>query len=347
MLKGLARSQRAGLQFRCQIDQHPRHPEHKGWLRMRRCTCPAGPLPPLDQLAARLTREFGAPSSPTRAERPSGTGPDRRHGHPPRHGGDGPAQARRLPEAGRARPSDRDGGGVGPDLGRRRHRRGVGRRRNQRDGADHKSWRGTDVASIEKRLPCSTATRPPARWPVPSARTFPVHRLVGEKRTKRRWTSSTRRTPCPTSRGTSATTSACITARVWITTTQWRSVRSRGSLPTTAGRRTGSGGPDDGETEARAAVIGAGPAGFASAYFSGPERFPVTVFEKPTPRRGRESTSIPQFRLPAGGHRKGHPVHRGSRGEFRFGASDRFDVPASRAGVQYVLIAVGADRAIA
>jgi putative selenate reductase len=94
----------------------------------------------------------------------------------------------------------------------------------------------------------------------------------------------------------------------------------------------------------RVAVIGAGPAGLAAAFFLAKAGCQVTVFEKNRSAGGVVGSVLPGFRIPAAALRRDIRTIRSLGVDFRFGAAREFSVQALKAeGFKYLFIAVGAE----
>ena len=98
-------------------------------------------------------------------------------------------------------------------------------------------------------------------------------------------------------------------------------------------------------SDKRVAVVGAGPAGLASALFLARAGFSVTVFEKEKNAGGIVKNVIPQFRLPEGVIQQDidfvadHGVH------FEFGCAPDLTVQTLKAGgFAYVILGIGAEK---
>ncbi len=91
----------------------------------------------------------------------------------------------------------------------------------------------------------------------------------------------------------------------------------------------------------KAAVIGAGPAGLACAYWLAREGVPVTVFEKADSPGGVPANVIPRFRIPRKDIERDIERIRSMGVEFRFGSAVR-DLPSLRAeGYSSVFVGAG------
>ncbi len=92
------------------------------------------------------------------------------------------------------------------------------------------------------------------------------------------------------------------------------------------------------------AVIGAGPAGLAAAYFLARNGFSVTVFEKETQAGGVVQHGIPDFRLPQYAIERDVELIKRHGVQFKFGVSDVSVSALKKEGFKYVFIAIGAGK---
>jgi putative selenate reductase len=96
--------------------------------------------------------------------------------------------------------------------------------------------------------------------------------------------------------------------------------------------------------DAGVAVIGAGPAGLAAAYFLARTGFRVTVFEKQEQAGGIVTHVLPDYRLPKSAveHDISFIMKQGV--SFKFGVRPRFSIDEMRKeGYKYIFIAIGAE----
>jgi len=102
----------------------------------------------------------------------------------------------------------------------------------------------------------------------------------------------------------------------------------------------------DGKHMKRAAVVGAGPAGLAAAYFLARAGFSVTVFEREADAGGVVRNIIPHFRLPLSAVEKDVEFISALGAEFRFNAEkEQVTIEQLRgAGFSAVFYAVGAEK---
>jgi len=103
--------------------------------------------------------------------------------------------------------------------------------------------------------------------------------------------------------------------------------------------------PPERRKEARAAVVGAGPAGLAAAYFLAREGFAVTVFEKHGSAGGVVRHVIPHFRLPVEAIERDVEFIRAHGVEFHFNCDPTpgRDELLSR-GFTYIFLGIGAGK---
>ncbi|PID59120.1 putative selenate reductase subunit YgfK [candidate division KSB3 bacterium] len=94
----------------------------------------------------------------------------------------------------------------------------------------------------------------------------------------------------------------------------------------------------------KAAVIGAGPAGLATSYFLGLAGFDVTVFERAQSAGGVVTNVLPSFRLPAEAVQQDIDFIREHGVQFCFGVSEEFSIQALKdQGFRYIFIGIGAQ----
>ena len=94
----------------------------------------------------------------------------------------------------------------------------------------------------------------------------------------------------------------------------------------------------------KAAVIGAGPAGLAGAYFLRKGGREVTVFEREESPGGVIAHTLPSFRMPLDQIEKDMDFIRMHGVEFRFGVSDMTVEKLRGEGYDKILVAIGAER---
>ena len=93
----------------------------------------------------------------------------------------------------------------------------------------------------------------------------------------------------------------------------------------------------------KAAVIGAGPAGLASAYFLAREGFDVTVFDKSDKIGGTVTHTIPGFRMPQEAIQNDIELIKKMGVKFQFGCKEKIDVAdLKKQGFKYINLAIGA-----
>ena len=96
----------------------------------------------------------------------------------------------------------------------------------------------------------------------------------------------------------------------------------------------------------KCAVVGAGPAGLAAAYFLGRAGCPVTLFEKEEHPGGVPRYVIPGFRISEEAIDKDIAIALSMGGEYLTGAPAPDGAELKRRGYAYVLLACGADRPV-
>ncbi len=92
-----------------------------------------------------------------------------------------------------------------------------------------------------------------------------------------------------------------------------------------------------------AAVIGAGPAGLAAAYFLSRAGFKTTVFEREKRAGGVVANIIPEFRIPLSAVDKDVDFIKEMGAEFVFGA-EKTVTELKNAGYDYVFVSIGAEK---
>jgi len=94
----------------------------------------------------------------------------------------------------------------------------------------------------------------------------------------------------------------------------------------------------------KAAVVGAGPAGLAAAYFLARAGFKVAVFEKNRSAGGVVENILPRFRIPEAAIRRDIRTIESMGVDFNFGTAERFSIQTLRGeGFKYIFIAIGAE----
>ena len=96
--------------------------------------------------------------------------------------------------------------------------------------------------------------------------------------------------------------------------------------------------------DTKVAVIGAGPAGLAVAYFLAKSGFRVTVFEKQDSPGGVISHTLPYFRIPGAAVKKDISGIQALEVDFKFGVSAEFSInDMHKEGFTYIFIGIGAE----
>jgi putative selenate reductase len=96
--------------------------------------------------------------------------------------------------------------------------------------------------------------------------------------------------------------------------------------------------------DTKVAVIGAGPAGLAVAYFLAKSGFRVTVFEKQGSPGGVISHTLPYFRIPGAAVKKDISGIKTLGVDFKFGVSAEFSInDMHKEGFTYIFIGIGAE----
>jgi putative selenate reductase len=96
--------------------------------------------------------------------------------------------------------------------------------------------------------------------------------------------------------------------------------------------------------DTKVAVIGAGPAGLAVAYFLAKSGFRVTVFEKQDSPGGVITYVLPYFRIPGSAIEKDISNIKALGVNFRFGVSEEFSInDMNKEGYKYIFVGIGAE----
>ncbi len=107
---------------------------------------------------------------------------------------------------------------------------------------------------------------------------------------------------------------------------------------------TGSLKPVDVKASAKAAVIGAGPAGMSFAWFLRRNGMDVTVFESREAAGGTVTHIIPDFRIPGKTIEADYEMIRKAGVDFRFGVDPDFSLESLRKEYNYVFLGMGASK---
>ncbi|MFA6596534.1 MAG: putative selenate reductase subunit YgfK [Ignavibacteriaceae bacterium] len=97
--------------------------------------------------------------------------------------------------------------------------------------------------------------------------------------------------------------------------------------------------------ESKAAVVGAGPAGLACAFFLAKAGLDVTIFEKSTRAGGTVQNVIPDFRLPQTAIDADIEFIKKHGVKFQFGTDEKFSIEKLKAeGYKYIFVGIGATK---
>lgn len=100
------------------------------------------------------------------------------------------------------------------------------------------------------------------------------------------------------------------------------------------------------DSNASAAIIGAGPAGLAAGYFLAKAGFDVTIYDRAAEAGGTVRNVIPEFRLPQSAIEKDIEFIKLHGVKFSLGYKDALSVEALKnKGYKYVFVAIGAGKA--
>ncbi|TVQ40851.1 MAG: putative selenate reductase subunit YgfK [Spirochaetaceae bacterium] len=216
------------------------------------------------------------------------------------------------------------------------------------DRTAHKSFRGNDEVRIQGKLPVYDCYQAPCVTACPIGQHVPEYiRLVGEERYAEALELIYERNALPAITGhicdhqcqyacTRLDYEGCLNIReLKKIAVEHGSDEHRAAWRAPAVTR-GS----------RCAVIGAGPAGLAAAYFLAREGFAVTVFERERNAGGVVRNVIPQFRLPVEAIERDIEFVTAHGVDFVFGADPRLNAAGLRAqGFGPIFVAIGAEKA--
>ncbi|HKJ84699.1 MAG TPA: putative selenate reductase subunit YgfK, partial [Spirochaetia bacterium] len=217
----------------------------------------------------------------------------------------------------------------------------------RRDVTAHKAFRGTDEVRFDGELPATDCYRAPCVEACPIDQHVPEYiRLVGEGRHAQALRLIYERNALPSITG-HICDHQCQHACTRHDYEGCLSIRELKKIAVENGRAdflAGWSAPEVTRSE-RCAVIGAGPAGLASAYFLARAGFAVTVFEREERPGGVVRNVIPEFRLPVAAIEEDIEFIREHGVEFVFGAAvEELSVASLRnRGFGPVVYAIGAE----
>jgi putative selenate reductase len=208
-----------------------------------------------------------------------------------------------------------------------------------------KAWRGEKKVSVAEKLPLLDCYVAPCRSACPIRQDVPEYiRLAGAGRFDDALRVIYRTNPLPNITGHICDhqcmhncTRRDYEGPVGIRESKRIAARHAGRAYRELGRRPLQAGP-------LAAVIGAGPAGLAAAFFLARAGLRVTVFEKRRSAGGVVANVLPRFRIPAAAVARDIRTIRSLGVAFQLGAAQRFSLQDLRAqGFKYLFVAVGAE----
>ncbi len=217
----------------------------------------------------------------------------------------------------------------------------------RRDVTAHKSFRGTDEVRFDGALPATDCYRAPCVEACPIHQHVPEYiRLVGEGRYAQALRLIYERNALPSITG-HICDHQCQHACTRHDYEGCLSIRELKKIAAQNGRADFTAGwsaPEVTRSE-RCAVIGAGPAGLASAYFLAREGFAVTVFEREERPGGVVRNVIPEFRLPVAAIEEDIEFIREHGVTFVFGAeAEELSIASLRdRGFGPIVFAIGAE----
>ena len=94
-------------------------------------------------------------------------------------------------------------------------------------------------------------------------------------------------------------------------------------------------------TDKKAVIIGAGPAGIATSMFLRRNGMSATVLERREKPYGAVTYTIPEFRIPAERIKNDYDMAVATGVEFKFGCNENFDVQELKKQYDYVVLAIG------
>jgi putative selenate reductase len=100
--------------------------------------------------------------------------------------------------------------------------------------------------------------------------------------------------------------------------------------------------PLDIKSDKSAVIIGAGPAGMATAIFLRRNGIAVTVMDRKEKPYGMVEYVIPEFRIPSEMIKKDFELAKGQGVKFEFGIDENFDIDKLKKKYDYVVLAIGA-----
>ncbi len=210
-----------------------------------------------------------------------------------------------------------------------------------------KDKRSVSGRKIPRKLPISDCFVAPCSVGCPIGQDIPEYlKLVGEQKFDEAFAVIVRKNPLPFTTGTICN-HQCMTKctrldydnSVQIRTAKFvAAVKGFDSYLAQMGKQVP-------QSDAKIAVIGAGPAGLAAGYFLATAGLDVTVFDKRPNAGGTVRYVIPEFRISRGALDNDIELVRKAGVKFEFGVDPEFSITALRAqGFKYIFLAIGAGK---
>ncbi len=209
-----------------------------------------------------------------------------------------------------------------------------------------KDWRGTDLASIDQKLPLTDCYVAPCVSSCPIHQDVPEYiRLVGDSEYDRALELIYMKNPLPNITGYICD-HQCMYNCTRLDYEGAVDIREVKRIAAEHGKEAYCNRKKSviERLDKKVAVIGAGPAGLSASYFLARNGFQVTVFEKRDSPGGVITHVMPRFRIPASAFERDISAIRTLGVDFRFGLSEDFSIQDIRSqGYRYIFMAIGAE----